>query len=494
MHESGPRRAEQRRRDVHPARIHEPPSPLEPGHPLDEKVQRAMAELLGHDFGAVRVHADASARRATRAVGAAAFTVGHEVVLDRPVTAPGGPWLLAHELTHVAQRSGPATQVSESSEASEASEREADRAAHVVLRGEPVTVHEHLAPGTPARADESGIEEYTGPPGPPIRPRPGRLPSNAASTAARAEFDRLQPDHARRLGVPQGGQVHHGIELQVLDRYPGAFTASELNSLANMRGIQPEQEGRRQLHNSRIRDVWDRFYTQLDADIARNHLLPGTAEYVTYVRSFLTECRAQIDYYEGIHFAESRSVRLTEDDQKRADEARRALGFDPLAPPEPATYFESRLHRGLPVAVGGVTVPASAFRVGRHPATKRITHYVAESGATLTVVSREGAVVMNRALGDLPLRAPLVDPVDVCVAILTAGLGVAAARGGVISFAEGAATEALAGSAPRVRVAQFVRVEVVNGVRIAAEESAYDAGEAMVEEVHQRALRLRLPE
>jgi hypothetical protein len=125
---------------------------------------------------------------------------------------------------------------------------------------------------------------------------------------ARSEFDPDQPGHAARLGVDPGGQVHHAIELTVLDRYPGVFTASELNASSNMRGIPPEQEGRRQLHNSKIRTVWNRVYRSLDAEIERRGLKPGSSEYSALVRAHLEEGRAEMDYTLGQFFSESRKA------------------------------------------------------------------------------------------------------------------------------------------------------------------------------------------
>jgi hypothetical protein len=59
------------------------------------------------DFGSVRVHTDSRAAESARAVGARAYTVGHQVVFDAGRYAPQtneGRALLAHELTHVLQQ------------------------------------------------------------------------------------------------------------------------------------------------------------------------------------------------------------------------------------------------------------------------------------------------------------------------------------------------------------------------------------------------------
>ncbi len=52
--------------------------------------------------------------------------------------------------------------------------------------------------------------------------------------------------------------VHHAIEQQVLKRYPGVITQSELNSLANLRGIPNEINS--DVHLSQIRILWNNFY------------------------------------------------------------------------------------------------------------------------------------------------------------------------------------------------------------------------------------------
>ena len=98
-----------------------------------------MGARFGRDFGHVQVHADAQAADAARAVGAVAFTVGPDIVLGagryEPNTAPGR-WLLAHELSHVAQQEG-ATELNSLSLASHANglEREAGAAATAATLG-----------------------------------------------------------------------------------------------------------------------------------------------------------------------------------------------------------------------------------------------------------------------------------------------------------------------------------------------------------------------
>jgi len=80
-----------------------------PGQPLDTATRTFMEPRFGKDFGNVRVHADSKATESARAVNALAYTVGHDIVVDRDHYAPGtanGDRLLAHEIAHVQQQRG----------------------------------------------------------------------------------------------------------------------------------------------------------------------------------------------------------------------------------------------------------------------------------------------------------------------------------------------------------------------------------------------------
>jgi outer membrane protein OmpA-like peptidoglycan-associated protein len=70
-----------------------------------------MEQRFGYDFSGVRVHSGEVAERSARDVTANAFTVGSHIVYGagQPAPAtPAGSRLLAHELTHVVQQTGPA--------------------------------------------------------------------------------------------------------------------------------------------------------------------------------------------------------------------------------------------------------------------------------------------------------------------------------------------------------------------------------------------------
>jgi hypothetical protein len=79
----------------------------EAGRPLDPQTRSFMEPRFGHDFSHVRIHTGSRAAESARAVGAAAYTVGHHVVFNeggyRPETDTGRR-LIAHELTHVLQQ------------------------------------------------------------------------------------------------------------------------------------------------------------------------------------------------------------------------------------------------------------------------------------------------------------------------------------------------------------------------------------------------------
>lgn len=77
------------------------------GAPLDASTRGFMESRFGHDFGRVRIHADAQASESARAVHATAYTVGSDIAFRSGRYAPStteGRELLAHELAHVVQQ------------------------------------------------------------------------------------------------------------------------------------------------------------------------------------------------------------------------------------------------------------------------------------------------------------------------------------------------------------------------------------------------------
>ncbi|MBL8298419.1 MAG: DUF4157 domain-containing protein [Rhodanobacteraceae bacterium] len=316
------------------------------GRPLPPALKHDLGARMGQDFGAVRLHDDAAARSAAEALNAHAYTVGDDVVLGEgvpPLDTVAGRHLIAHELAHVVQqrRGGPPPALT----ADAAHEIAASRAASAVSAGSnPVGVagatgvgvareekkgprkrslkssrkSNRAASSKPAakaparqvdpeidRMVERGIVEEPATQPPAQSPKTRQVRSTRESRDARRSFNTKRDSHAQTLSVTKGGQVHHGIELQALKRYPGAFTSAELNAPDNMRGMRPELSGKRQLHNSKIREVWDRHYNELDRQLKARGLKKGTQPWRDFVRRYLMDARAEMDHNYGNLYSEA---------------------------------------------------------------------------------------------------------------------------------------------------------------------------------------------
>jgi hypothetical protein len=109
-----------------------------PGTELEPQLREHFGDQFGADFSQVRVHADRAAEVSAVRLGAAAYTVGHDIVFGARVSphTTDGQRLLAHELAHVVQQGGqPAGETPAVSEPSDAVEADANRAATRVLAG-----------------------------------------------------------------------------------------------------------------------------------------------------------------------------------------------------------------------------------------------------------------------------------------------------------------------------------------------------------------------
>jgi hypothetical protein len=145
-----------------------------PGQPLDRETRAWLEPRFGHDFGAVRLHTDATAAASARAVNAHAFTVGRDIVFASGQHAPrtsAGARLLAHELTHVVQQGGHAPSGRlEIGPARDSMERDADITAEAVMAGSPAafaqkvsaTRLQRLTPGgsEPDEIHDSMVEQF----------------------------------------------------------------------------------------------------------------------------------------------------------------------------------------------------------------------------------------------------------------------------------------------------------------------------------------------
>ncbi|MGD9720323.1 MAG: hypothetical protein AB7O59_07175 [Pirellulales bacterium] len=92
---------------------------------------------------------------------------------------------------------------------------------------------------------------------------------HAPSTNYRRTFFDAHPEHKGKV------IVHHSVEQQVLDRYPGVVTESELHSLENLRGIPKGNNS--ETHLSEIRREWNRFYEQYP-NATKEELLDNATE------------------------------------------------------------------------------------------------------------------------------------------------------------------------------------------------------------------------
>lgn len=120
-----------------------------PSWPLDPTTQSIMERNFGHDLSRVRVHTDERAALSARAVNAAAFAVGRDLIFGARQYQPGTPAgrsLLAHELVHVLQREPHTSRnmlpTLPITSPGDASELEADRLAGQPGRREHPRVHE----------------------------------------------------------------------------------------------------------------------------------------------------------------------------------------------------------------------------------------------------------------------------------------------------------------------------------------------------------------
>lgn len=113
------------------------------------------------------------------------------------------------------------------------------------------------------------------------------------SQAARSAFAKLEPEYAKKLGVGPGGVVHHARELQLLDKYPGAFSEEELNAFGNMRGVPAKHNNT--MHLSGFRKFWNEAYEFMDNVIKEKNLAPGSPEYKQFVRDVVDRYYRRID-------------------------------------------------------------------------------------------------------------------------------------------------------------------------------------------------------
>jgi len=149
-------------------------APAGDSRPLPAAVRSMFEERFGEDFSGVRIHTSTGAAESARALDAAAYTVGRDVVFDAGKYNPHsrqGQHLLAHELTHVVQQSR-GGEAPASFNAQSGLEREAATAAAEFSGGAAeVTVSGASSAGV-ARQENGGSSSSPGPSrGPTVTPQ-----------------------------------------------------------------------------------------------------------------------------------------------------------------------------------------------------------------------------------------------------------------------------------------------------------------------------------
>ncbi|MBU6398882.1 MAG: DUF4157 domain-containing protein [Verrucomicrobia bacterium] len=140
-----------------PAAVRE--SVRSPGQELDAATRAKLEPRFGHDFSQVRVHTGGQAADSARAIHAAAYTVGQDVVFGEGKYQPQtqeGQKLLAHELAHTIQQpqSGDGLDSVALADSADASEREAEQAAAGLEGQRPVTVQSRRSLAVQRQPDE----------------------------------------------------------------------------------------------------------------------------------------------------------------------------------------------------------------------------------------------------------------------------------------------------------------------------------------------------
>ena len=185
------------------------------GQPLPDGVRLEMERKLGMPLAEVRIHTDAVAATAARALEAEAFTVGEDIFFASGAFSPDTPAgrkLLLHELTHVAQgrRQGP------------------DRA-HGLRVSQPDEPHEREAEAA-ERDDEAGS-----PSADPASAAAG-APSTEPAIAAAAGSGAADRDRPARLFGPRGGAADSDRRTRLFGPRGGAADSDRLARLFGPRG------------------------------------------------------------------------------------------------------------------------------------------------------------------------------------------------------------------------------------------------------------------
>jgi hypothetical protein len=78
--------------------------------------------------------------------------------------------------------------------------------------------------------------------------------------------------------------VHHRVEQQVLNKYPGLFTEAEIHALGNLRGIPKNINAK--AHLSKVRKAWNDFYNKYPK-ATKQQILDNTIEIDKLLNTFI---------------------------------------------------------------------------------------------------------------------------------------------------------------------------------------------------------------
>jgi hypothetical protein len=161
------------------------------GEPLPPAMRSAVETRFGHDFSAVRIHADASAAAAARSLGASAYTIGRDIVFGDGQYAPATAVGRRLQLTVRNPR--------------DSYEREADRIADQVMSA---PAH-HGFSSVPVRSQRS-----SGQPGRQLNAMPARVAHTLADPGTPLE-PAVRQDMEQRFGHDFSGvRVHSGAAAE----------------------------------------------------------------------------------------------------------------------------------------------------------------------------------------------------------------------------------------------------------------------------------------
>ena len=379
---------------LHPERTAEISAPTGEGRPLSPKLRSVFEERFGEDFRKVRVHASEQAAESARALDAAAYTVGNDLVFDAGKFNPNskqGEHLLAHELAHVVQQSrgGDAPQ---SFNSGSGLEQGAAQAATQFSSGTgPVSVSGASSAGA-ARQENADLPLWKRVLNPVYQKAVKVLPK------AGAEMLENLNEKARAL-----------VEK-------GAVTNEQLNTLVKVAEpiIQPVERA-------------------LDTMSATTTVPPTPSRPVIWLGKPPISVQLEQRKEQKKQLEELKKLDPTATAADLPAVARpgtlspeEMLGFDPLRPipDEPPTEFEKKLESGAPfhqpVGKGYFTLRGEDVMQIRDLPTGEIQHYTLRIGASVFVLDREGNVMTSRGL-ESPLETPVIDPIDVVLFVADVG-------------------------------------------------------------------------